>query len=116
MSSTPTLQLVSRTIHYGHKQQFELLAGDELLFTLELTRLSFLSDEIYVTMLPEPGLRAASLSLLRAIRKLFEQQAFGLWLVCQVDATDETALNWARFFGFIEEPTALYGRIQLVRK
>lgn len=68
-------------------------------FVLGFSRLALMSNVVYVTMLPLPGLRTLSRKALAELKRTFDDQR-GWVFFCQVSKADKVAARWAEFFGF----------------
>lgn len=83
---------------------------DELVLILGFDRLSLMSDMVYVTMEPRPGLENIPIGAYRKMREMFDE-IHGWKLFCQVPVTARMAEKWARFFGFRLVETELTDRL-----
>jgi len=85
---------------------YTIYDGNQMLFGITLHRVSLLADEVYVKLHPAAGLKRASISILRQLKRDFDNRmkeesvGFKLDLICQIKPGDVIGARFAEFFGF----------------
>ena len=83
-------------------------------FIVGFERSAFLGEEIYVTLQALPEAAKTPVSVLRMMKREFEE-FYGATYWCEIDIADKRALRFAEFFGF--EPIGWqHKRIYCIRK